>query len=189
MHWLIRLSLAGLLLWAGGLLAFAAAVPGAWAVMRTGVAADPPFGSSPHADAIVVLTGPETARLVTGFRLLEAGAAPSLLISGAGDPADYLDAYRPPGACCYAIDHARDTLENAIFTAAWVARHQVRTLILVTSDYHMQRAGWLLHRALPPGVTVSPLPVSSSRALLPRRILVEYHRFVVQNLLAALGLL
>ena len=137
----------------------------------------------------MVLTGPEKARLITGFELLLAGAAPSLLISGAGDPAGYLDAYRPPGVCCYAIDHARDTIENASFTALWVAQNQVKVLILVTSDYHMQRALWLLRRSLPPSVTAYPFPVSSTRALLPRRIVVEYHRLVGQSMLAAVGLI
>ena len=36
LRWLIRFALVGFLLWAGGLLVFAASVPGAWAVMRTG---------------------------------------------------------------------------------------------------------------------------------------------------------
>jgi uncharacterized SAM-binding protein YcdF (DUF218 family) len=189
-RWQIRLALVGLSLWAGGMLAFGVSVPGALTVMWTGVAADRFPGSSLlHVDAIVVLTGPEPARLVAGFRLLEAGAAPLLLISGAGDPADYLDAYRPQGVCCYAIDHARDTLENAAFTAAWVAQHRIRTLLLVTSDYHMRRAAWLLHRTLAPGVIVHPLAVSTSRPMLLGRIFVEYHRFLIQSLLATFGVL
>lgn len=177
----------GVALWAGGLLAFAATVPGAMDWVGSGTPVRPP----PKADAVVVFTGPEMARLAVAFRLLDTGTAPLLLISGVweGNNETTLRGHvglPPHGACCVSIDHAHNTRENALLTADWVVRREVRSLLLVTSDYHMPRAEWLLHMTLPPGVTVQTLPVPTGERL-PMRIFVEYHRFLGQIVLEELG--
>lgn len=119
------------------------------------VAAERPLPVMPHADGIVVLTG-GVDRVKAGLELLMAGAAPRLLISGAGagtylgdfTPRDGIDA--SSRAARITIGHtALSTRGNGRETALWVARHHIRSLIVVTADYHMPRALIELHRHSP----------------------------------------
>jgi uncharacterized SAM-binding protein YcdF (DUF218 family) len=121
--------------------------------------------AAPRADAIVALTGGSQARLETGVRLLEEGRAPRLLISGVNrevtddELMDLLEVSARHRACCVALGRAaEDTLGNAAETAAWARRHEIRTLIVVTDDYHMPRSVAELSLALP-GVDLIAYPV------------------------------
>lgn len=109
----------------------------------------------PHADGIVVLTGGR-GRVQRGLKLLMAGAAPRLLISGAGPgthlgdftPRDGIDAVSK--AAAISLGHrASTTRGNARETARWVMRHHLHSVIVVTADYHMVRALAELHRHMP----------------------------------------
>ena len=109
-----------------------------------------------HADAggIVVLTG-GADRVQTGLRLLAEGRAPRLLISGVGHGADYRTLARRDGARPGLSGrvtlgyHAKTTSGNAREAARWVARNRLRSLIVVTSFYHMPRALAEFSRAMP----------------------------------------
>ncbi|MEZ5792421.1 MAG: YdcF family protein [Nitratireductor sp.] len=108
-----------------------------------------------HADGIVVLTG-GSARIATAIELLEHGSARRLLISGV-HPSSSLTAIR--GAvngkretfdCCVDIDRAAmDTYGNAEETRKWAERYGFRSLIVVTSDYHMPRSLVEMRRTMP----------------------------------------
>ncbi len=118
-------------------------------------------------DAIVVLTGDE-GRVTRGLTLLRQGVAPRLLISGVakgvGAAAIARQAHVPVRLlrCCVDLGHAAvDTRSNAEETAAWVADRDVRSLRLVTSDYHMRRAALELAAELPPQVEIVRDPVPS----------------------------
>jgi len=128
------------------------------------IAAERPPEPLPHAGGIVVLTG-GSDRVKAGLELLMAGAAPRLLISGAGagtylgdfTPRDGIDATAK--AADISIGHrAATTRGNARETARWAARHHLGSLIVVTADYHMPRALLELHRQMP-RVTLTPEPV------------------------------
>lgn len=128
------------------------------------VAAEQPSLIMPHADGIVVLTG-GMDRVRAGLELLMAGAAPRLLISGAGagtylgdfTPRDGVDA--TARASRITIGHAAlSTSGNGRETAIWVARHHIHSLIVVTADYHMPRALIELHRHSP-GIALYAEPV------------------------------
>lgn len=107
-------------------------------------------------DAVIALTGGSGLRIAAGVRLIEAGAAPHLLVSGvhpdvtmdqitalAGGPASIY-------ACCVTLGRvAETTAGNAAETARWASDEGHRKLIIVTSDYHMPRSLILLHRAMP----------------------------------------
>jgi uncharacterized SAM-binding protein YcdF (DUF218 family) len=145
------------LVWATGLLAFAARVD------RLTPADDPA-----PADAIVALTGGSGERISAGVRLLEDGRAKRLLISGVGPHVTrsqlqiLYGAAKPLFDCCVDLGfQAANTLGNARETAAWARSHGFRTLILVTADYHMPRAGLELRAALPEA-TIEPYPVVTS---------------------------
>lgn len=117
----------------------------------------------PRADGIIALTG-GADRIETALRLLDAGLAPVLLISGVGrvDLAELANrAQLDPARIAprVTLGHvAQTTLGNADEAVAWVEKHRITTLAVVTAGYHMPRALLELHRTLP-GVTLMPIPV------------------------------
>lgn len=127
--------------------------------------ASPP--PDPRADAIVVLTG-GSARIDGALRLLDEGRARRLLISGVNpsvtstDLANLVDgALRDELACCVDLDRqAIDTVGNAAETRDWAAAHGFKSLIVVTSDYHMPRSMTELAAAMPT-VALIPFPVTN----------------------------
>ena len=124
--------------------------------------------ADPRAEGIVVLTG-ESQRIDDALRLLAEGRASRLLISGvnpsvsAGALANTVDPQMEAVlACCVDLGRdARDTSGNAAETRTWADERGFRSLIVVTSDYHMPRSLAELSGALP-GVTLVPYPVAST---------------------------
>jgi uncharacterized SAM-binding protein YcdF (DUF218 family) len=127
------------LLWAGGFLYFLSLIPSA---------AEAPKART---DAVVVLTG-GAERLAEGLRLLNAGLAARLFVSGVPEGIELKDLLaklpeknRPRDAellqCCIVLGHAaNNTAGNAAETASWLAAEEMRSLRLVTADYHMPRS-------------------------------------------------
>lgn len=149
--------------WAiAGLLAAAAL---AWDFQRYWHAATAPPPAAPdRVDAIVVLTG-GGVRVTAGLKLLAAGKAERLYVSGAADGVRVADiAGRVPGFAAdllprIELGRARDTAGNAAETAAWAEANEIGAIRLVTAYYHMPRS-LLLFRQAAPGVTVWPEPVT-----------------------------
>lgn len=120
------------------------------------------------ADGIVALTGgPE--RLTDALALLESGRARRLLITGVNPTTsgDQLEKQFPRfaefAACCVDVDrHAATTVGNAVETRRWAEHRGFRSLIVVTSGYHMPRALTELSRALP-NVALIPHPVVTDK--------------------------
>ncbi|MCB5945457.1 YdcF family protein [Acidocella sp. KAb 2-4] len=118
----------------------------------------------PPADGIVALTGGDN-RIGAALALLAERQAPLLLISGAGR-GTYLGDFTADDAAAitrYAsaitLGHMADTTHgNALEAAAWARAHNMRSLIVVTADYHMPRAMQEISQQLP-GVTLIPDPV------------------------------
>jgi len=140
------------LLWAAGLARFASAIP------RD---VDDPDHAT---DAIVVLTG-GSLRVESGLRLLAAGKAKKLFISGVYrgvDVAELLHISRQSPdsvACCIVLGHTADnTAGNARETAEWMAQEGFRSLRLVTASYHMPRSLLEFTRAMP-AIEIVPNPV------------------------------
>ena len=134
--------------------------------------APPALSLVAEADAISVLTG-GSERIAAGGRLLEAGRARRLLVSGVNEAATDRQLRGLLGVgpdlfeCCVTLDtEALDTRGNARETAAWmgdaavVAEGAARPprLIVVTSNYHMERSLLELSRVMP-GVELVPYPV------------------------------
>jgi uncharacterized SAM-binding protein YcdF (DUF218 family) len=109
-----------------------------------------------QADGIVVLTG-GASRVSDALDLLAEGYGKRLLISGvhpANGASDILrslpDGSRTLLACCVDLDRsAVNTRSNATETRRWVAERGFRSLIVVTSNYHMPRARVELAHAMP----------------------------------------
>lgn len=160
---------------------------------------------SRNADGIVVLTG-GSSRVADAMELLAVGYGKRLLISGVHPTNGASDIVRSlPDSqgllrCCVDLDHsAVNTRSNAVEARRWARDQGFRSLIVVTSNYHMPRAIVELSHAMP-DVTLIPFAVvgerwrdepwwTSGAAL--RLLMLEYAKFLVAEarvLLADLGL-
>lgn len=117
-----------------------------------------------HADGIVALTGGH-GRVETALRLLAENRADRLLVSGIGGGTElatlgHLAGINPiPLAPRITLGrYAASTRGNGVEAAAWAARNNIASLIVVTAGYHMPRALAELRSALPK-VALYPLPV------------------------------
>lgn len=119
------------------------------------------------AEGVVVFTG-GSDRVLEAAELLARGQARRLLITGvnrathSSDLARRLPVSRELFNCCVDLGYeALDTVGNARETRQWAEVHNItRSLIVVTSNYHMPRALAELSAELP-GVTLYPFPVVS----------------------------
>ena len=155
------------LAWVIGLFLFVERIP----VVTTD--GDDAVRSSTPTDAIVVLTGGR-GRVERGTELLARSTARSMLISGVGANVSARDLIAPQKLksatleCCVTLGRAaRNTRENAIKTAGWVAANGVTSLRLVTADFHMPRSLLEFHARLP-DVKVLPDSVKSENVRLTR---------------------
>jgi uncharacterized SAM-binding protein YcdF (DUF218 family) len=107
------------------------------------------------ADGIVVLTG-GSSRVSDAMELLAAGYGKRLLISGvhptnaASDISRSLSENQSLLSCCVDLDRsAVNTRSNAAETRRWAHERGFKSLIVVTSNYHMPRAIVELSHAMP----------------------------------------
>ena len=120
-----------------------------------------------NADGIVALTG-GASRVADAMELMAAGRGKRLLISGAyrtttpGEISRLNPVYARVAGCCVDFDNSLNTFGNAIETRRWAERWGFRSLIVVTSNYHMPRALAELAHQLP-GVALVPFPVVTDK--------------------------
>src|SRR5262245_20007737 len=146
-----------------------------------------------NADAIVALTGgPE--RIGEALEQLAAGRGKRLLITGvnrsthADALARLVPRYQRLFGCCIDIDHsAINTIGNAIETRRWAHERGFRSLVVVTSAYHMPHALAEISHQLP-DATLVPFPVVTERqraepwwvsAASARMLMSEYLKYLV----------
>lgn len=118
------------------------------------------------ADGIVVLTGGQ-GRVSFGVSLLKSGLGKRLFISGVHkgvSPQMLVNTQDMKPEDIIYLGHetlgytAQDTIGNAAETQTWIKHHHIRSLRLVTADYHMKRS-LLELRHLVPDITVIPTPL------------------------------
>ena len=107
------------------------------------------------ADGIVVLTG-GSSRVSDAIELLASGYGKRLLISGvhrtngANDISRSVPESKDWFGCCVDLDRsAVNTRSNAAETKRWASERGFRSLIVVTSNYHMPRAIVEMSHAMP----------------------------------------
>jgi uncharacterized SAM-binding protein YcdF (DUF218 family) len=149
-------------------------------------------GPDRKAEGIVVLTG-GAARILDAIELLAAGRGRRLLITGvnattsSGELARQAPHYERLFGCCIDLDRsALNTSGNAVETRRWTQARGFRSLLVVTSAYHMPRAIAELSHQLP-GVTLIEFPVLTERqraepwwsnGATARLVISEYLKFV-----------
>lgn len=143
-------------------------------------------------DAIVVLTG-GPHRITHGLDLLEQKRAERMLISGVARTVRPVELAAQTGRdealfdCC--IDLGResvDTRSNAEETARWLAKHEFRTVRLVTTDWHMPRARFELSRRAGDGVVIIGDAIDSDPSF--RQLFTEYNKYLLRHAAVLLGL-
>jgi uncharacterized SAM-binding protein YcdF (DUF218 family) len=145
-----------------------------------------------NADGIVVLTG-GSSRVSDGMDLLAAERARRLLISGVRvgngrvDISRAMPEHQKLLTCCVDLGRfAINTRGNAVEARRWAGERGFRSLIVVTSNYHMPRAISEFSHAMP-GIDLIPYPVVGDQwrsepwwtsGATARLLLVEYVKFL-----------
>jgi uncharacterized SAM-binding protein YcdF (DUF218 family) len=122
-----------------------------------------------HADGIVALTG-GSERISEAVELLAQGFAGRLLVTGVNQAitgneiARLTPRFVDEFGCCVDLGYeAQNTEGNALEAQRWARAHNMRSLIVVTSAYHMPRALAEIAHVLP-GVALVAYPVVSAKS-------------------------
>lgn len=150
----------------------------------------------PHAkektDAIVVLTG-AAGRIDRGLALLRRDESERLFVSGVDR-----DVTRPEFAAFYKVEdelmkccvtlgrEAIDTRSNAVETSQWLARNNLDSVRIITSDWHMRRARYELSRQIDGKVKIVPDAVRTHPSLTV--LMREYHKYLLRRLAGLIGI-
>jgi uncharacterized SAM-binding protein YcdF (DUF218 family) len=152
----------------------------------------PKAGDARVTDGIVVLTG-GAKRLERGIELMEGGKAQRMLISGVARsvrPVELVQRYDADAQmfdCCVDLGReAVDTRSNAEETSRWARRHKLKTLRLVTTDWHMPRASFELARQAGGEIRIYDDAVQSK----PRftTLFTEYNKYLLRRAAVFVGI-
>lgn len=166
-----RIASAVVILWALGFLWFAVALPGPAEAART--------------DAVIVPTG-GAGRIERGLEIMRGGEARIMLVTGVDREVKRSEFAQQFGVspalmdCCVSLGFtAVDTRGNASETAEWVRTRRVRSLRLVTTDWHMRRAANEVLQALPDDIVVVRDAVPSQPSFY--MLFLEYHKLIAST--------
>jgi uncharacterized SAM-binding protein YcdF (DUF218 family) len=161
-----------LIVWALGFVWFAVFLPGPAGTQKT--------------DAVVVPTGGE-GRIDRGLEALRRGWARRMLVSGVDrevKPHEFAVHYKVSPAlmkCCVTLGFdSVDTRTNAAESARWITSGKVKSVRLITTDWHMRRAAGELGRTAPEGTTIIRDAVPSRPSLFI--LFLEYHKLIASRL-------
>ena len=156
------------LLYAFGFLYFAVTLPG-------------PIGRA-ETDAVLVPTG-GPGRIARGLEVLRDGDAKRMFVSGVDPevkPNEFSEQFGVRARemrCCVTLGFlAVDTRSNAGEAAQWMTSNDVRTVRLVTTDWHMRRAAAELRHSIPGHIAVLEDGVPSDPAL--GQLFLEYNKLL-----------
>ena len=131
-----------------------------------------------RADAVVVLSGTWETRILEGMRLVRRGVASELVFVGVTDSPMARDVCSgvtrlPARVTCLHPDP--DSTRTEVRAAARLAEQRGwRSLVLVTSTFHVTRGGLLLRRCFDGGVDVVGTDLPAGIHLTPRLLLREW---------------
>lgn len=151
-----------------------------------GVTLGKPAGTSAgKTDGIVVITG-GSGRIEHAVEMLAKGKGRRLLVAGA-DPAvtkadlvHRLGGRRKLVQCCVDLgSESVDTRSNAEETRRWLVRQKMKSVRLITSDWHMRRANYEFSRELDADFTILPDAVRSEPGFMT--LFGEYNKYLLRR--------
>lgn len=135
-------------------------------------------------DGVIVVTG-GGGRINRGIEVLQKGWSSKMLVAGVDRevrPREFQAEYKVPAAlmdCCITLGfESVDTRSNAQEAAGWVAGNKVKSVRLVTTDWHMRRTAFELDRMLPDNVTIIEDAVPSKPSF--KTLFLEYHKLLAR---------
>ncbi|MEO6248027.1 MAG: YdcF family protein [Sphingomicrobium sp.] len=151
-----------------------------------GVTLGRPAPAGATTEAIVVLTG-GSGRIEEGIKRLGQHRAARMLIAGADPSVTKADLARRLGgkqallACCVDLgSESVDTRSNADEAKRWLDAHGYRSLMLVTSDWHMRRAHYEFSSQLGRGYEITPDGVRTEPNLMT--LFGEYNKYLLRRM-------
>jgi uncharacterized SAM-binding protein YcdF (DUF218 family) len=148
-------------------------------------------------DAIVVLTG-SVGRIQEGMEIFQQGKAKYLYISGVNPKVTKETLFKNSTLnsqildCCVILEHeAKDTVGNARETAKWAEQKGIKSIRLVTADYHVRRS-LLQFRSYLPALVIVVHPVKTADVVLEHRwedwktlkvLFKEYGKWIVAHVI------
>ena len=151
----------------------------------------PPAAGPVQTDGVVVLTG-APGRIQRAIEALDKGWSDRMLVSGVDrevKPNEFAAEYhlgRATMKCCVELGYrSTDTRTNALEAARWIATNHLKTVRLVTTDWHMRRAAFDLASVAPKGTRIIEDAVRSKPE--PRTLLVEYNKLLARRIAVWLG--
>lgn len=145
-----------------------------------------PADETVRTDAAIVITG-GSGRIEHGVDVLARGKARRLLVAGADPLVTKQDLIERLGGqarlvrCCVDLgSESVDTRSNAEEAQRWLARHDFRSVRLITSDWHMRRAGYEFARVLGGRYRVVRDAVRTEPGF--ATLFAEYNKYVLRRL-------
>ena len=143
-----------------------------------------------NVDAIVVLTGGKGERIIEGYNQINNSKKNKLFISGVDGTfntdlvlVNILNFDQKTVECCIDVGYlSKNTYENAIETRYWALEEKVSSILLITSNLHMQRAHFLFDQLS--GLKVIPFAISSEEEIIPlEKMIEEYIKLLISKII------
>jgi uncharacterized SAM-binding protein YcdF (DUF218 family) len=137
-----------------------------------------------NADVIIVLAG-ETERELYAAELYMQGFAPRIIMSGCA-PAGQLMAQRAvergvPGKDIIVEEKSVSTYENAIFSKDIVLQQNLKSAMIVTSNYHMLRSKMVFERVFKGTGVKLVFCAAKGTSLYNGHLVNYYHRVIIKE--------
>jgi len=142
-----------------------------------------------NVDAVVVLTGGKGERIIEGYNQINNSNQNKLFISGVDNTFNsevvlvhILNFDQNIVECCIEVGYlSKNTYENALETRYWALENKVKSILLITSELHMQRAKFLFEQLS--GLKVTPFAVNSNSSIIPfDKLFEEYVKLLVSKI-------
>lgn len=146
----------------------------------------PAAAGTAKADAAVVLTG-GPGRIEHAVKVLRRGDVRRVLVAGADPAVTKADLERRLGGsrrllqCCIDLgSESVDTRSNAEEALRWLEAHRYRSVLLITSDWHMRRARYEFERGLGQRYRIVTDAVRSEPSFVT--LFGEYNKYVLRRI-------
>ena len=143
-------------------------------------------------DGIVVITGGQ-GRIEHGVEELAEGKGKRMLVAGADPAVTKADLIHRLGGrkklvqCCVDLgSESVDTRSNAEETRRWLERQHMKSIRLITSDWHMRRASYEFRRELGSEFRVVPDAVRTEPGFMT--LFGEYNKYLLRRIAAWLDI-